>query len=370
MIRPWCSRLWKIITNRSDRLGVLCWSAAALSIAMLALLLGVVLWKALTWPPTEIPVQARTASTAQVEQQPPASTRHRALDWRFLTNFDSRKPENAGILAGMLGTFWVIAMTAFFSVPIGVGAAVYLEEYSTKGRLTRLIQLNLSNLAGVPSIVYGILGLTVFVRMFGMLGAGGLVERWTGQHLEGLLWSENFRGWLIPLPFGRVAISGALTLTLLILPVIIIATQEALRAVPPSIRNASLALGATKWQTIRHQVLPAATPGIMTGVILAISRAMGETAPLVMMGAMTFVFFAPGKIDSLSAIASNPEGLVKAPFDVFTVMPIQIYYWVGLPNARWEHVAAAGIVVLLTFLLVLNGLAIYIRNRFSKHLRW
>lgn len=328
-------------TGRTDRLGILCGLAATLSVSMLAVLMAAVCYRAWGW-----------------------------LDLQFLTSFDSRRPPQSGILAGILGTMWVIGLTTLFSVPLGVGAALYLEEYAYKGRLTRIIQLNISNLAGVPSIVYGILGLTVFVRMFGIFSPDGLVERWTGLRIEGFFWSENFRAWLIPLPFGRVVISGALTLTLLILPIIIIATQEALRAVPPSIRNASLALGATKWQTIRLQVLPAALPGIMTGVILAISRAIGETAPLVMMGAMTFVYFAPGKIHSLSAVAENPEGLVKAPFDSFTVLPIQIFYWVRQSDVRFQNVAAAGIVVLLSVLLFLNGIAIYLRNRFSKHLRW
>ncbi|SFI89321.1 PstA family ABC transporter permease [Planctomicrobium piriforme] len=293
------------------------------------------------------------------------------LDWQFLSSFDSaRFPQKAGILAGVLGTGWVIGLTILFAVPIGVGAAVYLEEYAANNWLNRIIRVNLSNLAGVPSIVYGILGLTVFVRMFGLFGPHGYIHKWTGWTIEGFFWSEHFGQYLIPLPFGRVVLSGALTLTLLILPVIIIASQEALRAIPPTLRHASLALGATRWQTIRHQVLPAAVPGIMTGVILAISRAIGETAPLVMLGAMTFVYFAPGNLDSLSDLSSHPEGLIKAPFDTFTVMPIQIFNWVRQSKEEFKYVAAAGIVVLLAILLVLNGLAILIRNRYSKHLRW
>jgi len=292
------------------------------------------------------------------------------LDLQFLTSFDSRLPRRAGILAGLLGTMWVILLTMLFSVPIGVGAAIYLEEYASNNWLANLIRLNLANLAGVPSIVYGILGLTVFVRMFGLFGPRGTIQRYTGIEINGLFWLDSLQGYLIPLPFGRVVLSGALTLSLLILPVIIIASQEALRAIPPSLRHASLALGATRWQTIRHQILPAATPGIMTGVILAISRAIGETAPLVIVGAMAFVNFAPGNVDSLAEIQRHPQGLLKAPFDTFTVVPIQIFFWVQKFKSEYKSVAAAGIVVLLIILLLLNGLAILIRNRYSKHLRW
>lgn len=292
------------------------------------------------------------------------------LDWQFLSSFDSRFPEKAGILSGILGTMWVIFFTVIISVPIGVGAAIYLEEYAGRGWLTQIIRVNLANLAGVPSIVYGILGLTVFVRMFGLFGPLGIIHKYTGLTIEGLFWSDWLGGYLIPLPFGRVVLAGGLTLSLLILPVIIIASQEALRAVPPSLRHASLALGATRWQTVRHQVLPAAMPGIMTGIILAISRAIGETAPLVMLGAMTFVYFGPGNIDSIADLQTHPLGLLKAPFDTFTVIPIQIFFWVQKFKPEFKSVAAAGIVVLLVILLLLNGLAILIRHRYSKHLRW
>jgi phosphate transport system permease protein len=292
------------------------------------------------------------------------------IDWQFLTSFDSRFPHKAGMISGIFGTLWIISLTILISAPIGVGAAIYLEEYAGNGWLTQIIRVNLANLAGVPSIVYGILGLTVFVRMFGLFGPQGVIKKWTGIEINGLFWLDALDGYLIPLPFGRVVLSGALTLSLLILPVVIIASQEALRAVPPSIRHASLALGATKWQTIRNQVLPAAAPGIMTGVILAISRAIGETAPLVIIGAMAFVSFVPGGIDSLTALRDNPEGLLKAPFDTFTVIPIQIFFWIQKPKADFKSVAAAGIVVLVAILLILNGLAILIRNRYSKHTRW
>ena len=292
------------------------------------------------------------------------------LDWQFLTSFDSRRPAKAGILSGVLGTIWVISLTGLMSVPIGVGAAVYLEEYASDNWLTRAIRVNLSNLAGVPSIVYGILGLTVFVRMFGFFGPTGALARWTGWRLEGFWYSEFYDSYLIPIPFGRVVMAGAMTLSLLILPVIIIASQEALRAVPPSLRHAALALGATRWQTIRHQVLPAAAPGIMTGIILAISRAIGETAPLVMLGAMTFVYFTPGDVESIGFLFQHPEGLIKAPFDTFTVIPIQIFNWVRQSKEEFQNVAAAGILVLLIILLALNGIAIFIRSRANRHIRW
>lgn len=294
------------------------------------------------------------------------------LDIQFLTSFDSRKPDQAGVLAGLWGTFWMIQLTILFSVPIGIGAAIYLEEYASDNFLTRLIRINLANLAGVPSIVYGILGLTVFVRMFDMFAQGGLVASLIGHTIDGItLWTTTEgKAVRIPLPFGRTVISGALTLSLLILPVIIVASQEALRAIPASLRHASIALGATKWQTIRHQILPAGIPGMLTGIILAISRAIGETAPLVMIGAMTFVYFTPGNVETPSQLITDPAGVVQAPFDTFTVLPIQIFNWVRQTKPDFQHVSAAAILVLLTVLLLLNGIAIFIRQRFSKHLRW
>lgn len=320
---------------------VVCWLATWSSVLVLVALLGAISLQAVGW-----------------------------LNWQFLTSFDSRFPAKAGILSGILGTLWVILFTIILSVPIGVGAAVYLEEYAPDNWITRFIRTNLANLAGVPSIVYGILGLTVFVRMFGLFGPNGYIEQWTGVRLGGFFWSEHYDSYLIPLPFGRVVMSGAMTLTLLILPVVIIASQEALRGIPSSLRHASIALGATRWQTIRHQVLPAATPGILTGLILSISRAIGETAPLVMLGAMTFVYFAPGDVDSFGYLAEHPEGLIKAPFDTFTVIPIQIFNWVRQSKPEFKNVAAAGIVVLLVILLILNGIAVYLRQRSNRHLRW
>ncbi len=230
----------------------------------------------------------------------------------FVTSFPSTLyPETAGIKSALWGSMWLMGLTAFFSVPVGIAAAIYLQEYARATRLTRFIQLNIANLAGVPSIVYGILGLAVFVR-----------------------WAH----------LGRSVLSGSLTMSLLILPVIIIASREAIAAVPQSIRAAAYALGATKWQTVRHHVLPAAVPGIMTGVILALSRAIGEAAPLITLGALTYVAFVP-----------------QGPMDVFTSLPIQIYAWCDAPQPEFHSLAAAGIIVLLAILLPMNAVAIAIR---------
>lgn len=237
------------------------------------------------------------------------------LSWDFLRNFASRIPERAGIRSPLVGSIYILLLTALIAFPVAVGAALYLEEYAPKNWITRLIQLNIANLAGVPSIVYGILGLALFVRTLGL---------------------------------GRSLISGALTLAILILPVIIIASQEAVRAVPPSIREAAYGLGATRWQVVRHQVLPMAMPGILTGTILALSRAVGETAPLIMIGAVTFIAF-------------TPQGLT----DQFTVLPLQIYDWISRPQEAYRLKAAGGIVVLLAILMTMNGVAIYLRNRFQ-----
>ena len=206
------------------------------------------------------------------------------LDWQFLTSPHSADPEKAGLFVGIWGSFWLIVLTMFFSVPLGVGTAIYLEEYASNNWFTRVIKLNLANLAGVPSIVYGMLGLVVFARMFSLFTKEG-----------GGVTHIRLLGFLdLQLPFGRSILTGSLTMALLILPIVVIATQEALKAVPSSIRTASFALGASRWQTIRHQVLPASIPGITTGVILAISRAIGETAPLIMIGSMLTVFYTPG----------------------------------------------------------------------------
>jgi phosphate transport system permease protein len=238
------------------------------------------------------------------------------LSWNFLSSFPSRKPELAGILPGLLGSLYLMIATALIALPLGVGAAIHLEEYSKRSRLARLIELNISNLAGVPSIVYGLLGLDLFVRT---------------------------------LAFGRSLLAGACTLALLVLPMIVMVSREALRAVPAHLREASYALGATRWETTRQIVLPMAYPGILTGAILSLSRAIGETAPLVVVGALTYITFVPDGID--------------APF---TALPIQIFNWVSRPQHAFIANAAAGIVVLLLTMLVLNGGAIYLRNRLQR----
>jgi phosphate transport system permease protein len=240
------------------------------------------------------------------------------LSMDFMTNFASRFPERAGVKAAFAGSLWILSITAVIAFPLSVSAAIYLEEYAPQNWVTRVIQLNITNLAGVPSIVYGILGLTFFVRTLGL---------------------------------GRSVLSGALTLSLLMLPVIITAAQEAIRAVPSSIREAAYGLGATRWQVVRHQVLPMAMPGILTGAILALSRAVGETAPLIMVGAVGFLAFTPSGV-----------------MDQFTVLPLQIYNWVSRPQDEFHQLAAAGILVLLGVLLTINAVAIVLRNRFEKGL--
>ena len=243
------------------------------------------------------------------------------LSWEFLNRFPSRlNPEKAGVKSPLFGTMWLIGLTAAVSVPIGMSAAIYLHEYAGGSRVTRFIELNIANLAGVPSIVYGILGLAVFIRLFDL---------------------------------GRSVIAGALTLSLLILPVVIIASREALAAVPDSIRQAAFALGATRWQTVRSHVLPAALPGMMTGVILALSRAIGEAAPLIMIGALTFIAFVP-----------------EGPMDAFTAMPIQIYNWCDEPDAIFQELAGAGILVLLGMLLPMNTVAVAIRAWHQRRKAW
>lgn len=242
------------------------------------------------------------------------------LNKAFFTSFPSRHPEQAGIKAALVGSLYLMVLTGIAAAPIGVGAAIYLEEYAPVNRFTRFIELNIANLAGVPSVVYGLLGLQVFVR---------------------------------GLQFERSLLAGSMTMALLILPIIIIASREALRAVPRSLREGSLALGATKWQTISRAVLPLATPGILTGVILAFSRAIGETAPLITIGALTFIAFLP-----------------DSPLSPFTALPIQSFNWISRPQAAFHANAAAAIVVLLAMLLVLNATAIWLRHRFQQRLAW
>ncbi len=253
----------------------------------------------------------------------------------FITDPQSSTPEAAGVRTAILGSLWVIAITILFSFPVGVGAAVYLEEYAADNKLNRILQTNINNLAGVPSIIYGMLGLAIFVRALEMITSGALF---------GLVDSTASAN-------GRTILSAGFTLGLLILPLIIINAQEAIRAVPTSLRQASLALGATQWQTTWHHVLPAALPGILTGAILAVSRALGETAPLVIIGASTF-------------IVVDPSG----PFSKFTTLPIQIYQWTARPQAEFRNIAAAAIIVLLVLLLALNATAVYLRNKYSTRM--
>jgi phosphate transport system permease protein len=242
------------------------------------------------------------------------------LNWHFVTNYASRFFSKAGILAPLVGSFYMNFLTALFAIPIGIGAAVYLEFYAGNNRLTRILQTNIANLAGVPSIVYGLFGLAFFVRF---------------------------------LALDRSILAAALTMALLILPVIIVNTQEAIKAVPPSLAHGAYALGASKLQVVSTVVLPAAVGSILTGTILAISRAMGETAPLIAVGAWVFVTYLP-----------------KSPLDSFTVLPIQIWYWSGMPQQGFQEIAASAIIVLLVVLLTLNGVAIWLRNKYQKRAEW
>ena len=238
------------------------------------------------------------------------------IDWSFLTSFASRHPDQAGIKAAMVGSIYVVIVAGAVAFTLGVATALYLEEYAARSRFARIARINIANLAGVPSIVYGLLGLQIFVHSL---------------HL------------------GKSVLAGGLTLALLVLPIVIVAAGEAVRSVPPSLREGSYALGATRWQVIWHMVIPQAFPGILTGVILAVSRAIGETAPLIAMGALTFVPFTP-----------------DSPLSRFTVLPIQIFNWTSRPQAGFQEAAAAGIIVLLVILLVMNAGAVILRNRFQS----
>jgi phosphate transport system permease protein len=288
-----------------------------------------------TWPFFDS-IFHRSAITAEAAQKYPAA-RLTFLSWidaDFVRQPQSPEPEDAGVRTAILGSLWTIAITILFSFPLGVGAAIYLEEYATDSWINRIIRTNINNLAGVPSIIYGMLGLAIFVRLLEPLSSGtlfGAADPTTAN--------------------GRTILSAGLTLGLLILPLIIINGQEAIRAVPSSLRQASYGIGATKWQTIWSHVLPNALPGILTGTILAISRAVGETAPLVVVGASTF-------------ITADPSG----PFSKFTTLPIQIYQWTSRPQDEFRNIAAAAIIVLLVLLLTLNASAVLLRNRFSRRL--
>lgn len=242
------------------------------------------------------------------------------LSWNLILNPPSRKPEIAGMNPAIWGSIWIVLGSGFTAFVLGLGTAVYLEEYASRGRFNDFIQTNIANLAGVPSIVYGLLGLVLFVDWLNM---------------------------------GRSLIAGALTMALLILPVVVISSREAIRAVPSSLREASYGLGATRWQTVQNHVLPAAFPGVLTGMILAMSRAIGETAPLLVVG-------------GASQVLRRPDG----PFSTFMVMPLQIYNWTGRPQKEFEHLAAAAIIVLMIILLLMNSLAIGLRQHFSNKARW
>ncbi|MCC5611559.1 phosphate ABC transporter permease PstA [Nostoc sp. CHAB 5834] len=245
------------------------------------------------------------------------------LNWSFITSFSSRRASSAGVLAPLVGTIWLLVITALISFPLGVGAGIFLEEYAQDNWFTRLIEINIANLAAVPSIIYGLLGLQIFVRV------------------------------MEPITRGRSVLAGALTLSLLILPIIIITTRESLRAVPDSLRQAGFALGANRWQIIREQIFPIALPGILTGTILSLSRAIGETAPLIVVGAVGFITFLP----QLSF-----QGLQSS----FTALPIQIFDWVSRPQVEFHQNAAAGIVVLMIVLMLMNSTAIFLRNKFQQ----
>lgn len=242
------------------------------------------------------------------------------IDWEFLTSLPSRRASKAGILTAWTGTAWILGLTAIISIPLSIGAGIYLQELAKKNRLSNILEVNIANLAGVPSIIYGLLGLEIFVRLANM---------------------------------GSSLLAGAFTLALLILPIIIVATREALKTVPNSIREASYAMGATKLQTIRYQTLPAAFGGIMTGIILALSRAVGETAPLIVIGALAYVPF-----------------VARSPLDEFTVLPMQIFNWVSRPQQAFAVNASAAIIILLIITFVLNGIAIYLRNKWQKRIKY
>jgi phosphate transport system permease protein len=258
------------------------------------------------------------------------------LSWDFFTNFPSRRPGQAGILSAWVGTTLVMLVTAFAAVPIGIAAGVYLEEYAPKNWMTDIIEINISNLAGIPSIVYGLLALGLFVYYFG---------------------------------FGQSILSAGLTLALLILPIIIVSTREAIRAIPAMIREGSMAVGATRWQTCRYHIIPYAMPGILTGVIIGLARAIGETAPIITIGALTFIAFLPPV-----PFSDMGEGMHAGMFDwltsPFTVMPIQIFNWTSRPDPAFEVNAAAAGFVLMAMVLSMNAVAIWLRYRMRKNIKW
>jgi phosphate transport system permease protein len=302
-------RLWRRLLG--PIFGLACLAATCTGVVALAVLLGSIVTAALQGPPDN-PWYAIGANLAELVP----------LMRRLVAGSNSTDPEIAGYRVGIAGSLWLLGLVAVIGIPIGIGAGVFLEEYSPPGRLRWIIQTNISNLAGVPSIVYGILGLALFVRAFG-------IQR---------------------LALGPTLLAGVLTLSLLILPIVVITTQEALRAVPSSLRQAALALGATRWQMVRDHVLPSAVPGILTGTILALSRAIGETAPLLMVGA-----------------AGSLLELPKGPLDRYSALPVEIYNYAKQFDRKFQVVAAGGILILVTVLLAMNAIAIVIRNRYRRY---
>ena len=291
--------------------GMTCLLATCTGVAVLVLLLGSVVAAALAGHP-EHPWYAFGAHLGELA----------GLAKRLATSTQSMQPERAGYQVGIAGSLWLLGLVALIGIPVGVGAGVFLEEYMAPGRIRHIIQTNIANLAGVPSIVYGILGLALFVRAFGFKA----------------------------IALGPTLLAGVLTLSLLILPIIVITTQEALRAVPGSLRQAALALGATRWQVVRDHALPSALPGILTGTILGLSRAIGETAPLLMVGAA-------------GSILQLPRG----PLDRYSALPVEIYNFARQPGTKFQPVVAGGILILVTILLLMNGVAIVIRGRFRRY---
>ena len=314
---------------------------------------------------------------------------HLSLD--FLTQYQSNRAERSGMLAAVTGSAYVLLITAIAGIPMGVGAAIYLEEYSRDTPFIRFIKLNIQNLASVPSIIYGILGLTLFVSGFShgftVMAGFGAITTVASLVLPGLVYFlmgialliqfvsdrrfllaggallalvgvlgfyalVSYRLATSEMAMGRGVLAGALTMALLILPVVVIATQEAIRAVPDSFRHAGFGIGMTRWQVVRHMLMPVAVPGILTGIILALGRAVGETAPLIVVGALTYVTFSP-----------------VSPFDRFTVMPIQIFNWTRYPQKEFHDLAATGIIIVIAFLLLMNGLAIYLRAYYRSKLK-
>ncbi|OHD74911.1 MAG: phosphate ABC transporter, permease protein PstA [Spirochaetes bacterium RBG_16_67_19] len=289
-----------------------------------------------SWPLAASLLQRGQILEWRAQNHPEAALRFRSwVSWRFLLAAQASVPEKAGVRTAVLGSLWMVLIVVVVAFPLGVGAAIYLEEYARENFFTRLLQLNIYNLAGVPSIIYGILGLAVFVRLLVGLTSGAAFAVGDSSTAN-----------------GRTILSGGLTLALLVLPLVIINSQEAIRAVPRGLRYSSYALGATKWQTIWHHVLPGSLDRILTGTILAVSRAIGETAPLVVVGASTFVALDPSSI-----------------FSRFTTLPIQIYQWTARPQAEFRNVAAAAIIVLLVLLLAMNTAAILLRDRISRSRR-